>query len=127
MKVRVATDLSTMPSKAPPCAQCNSRREGSGRVPSNERISIDNGCHPGDRKQRGLEESPWGGGLRTILVAIEYGQLIERLAPAAWMINFTNPAGLITQALSHCTGVRGESGICDTSDKANCSIASAQS
>jgi 6-phospho-beta-glucosidase len=74
-----------------------------------ERISIDNG-YPGQ------ETTGPGGvamGLRTAAVAIEYARLIERLAPDAWMINFTNPAGLITQAVSHNTKVR-VIGICDT-------------
>jgi len=74
-----------------------------------ERISIDNG-YPGQ------ETTGPGGvamGLRTAAVAIEYARLIERLAPDAWMINFTNPAGLITQAVSHNTSVR-VIGICDT-------------
>jgi 6-phospho-beta-glucosidase len=74
-----------------------------------ERISIDNG-YPGQ------ETTGPGGvamGLRTAAIAIEYARLIERLAPDAWMINFTNPAGLITQAVSHNTSVR-VIGICDT-------------
>ena len=74
-----------------------------------ERISIDNG-YPGQ------ETTGPGGvamGLRTAAVAIEYARLVERLSPKAWMINFTNPAGLITQAVSHHTNVR-VIGICDT-------------
>jgi 6-phospho-beta-glucosidase len=74
-----------------------------------ERISIDNG-YPGQ------ETTGPGGvamGLRTAAVAIEYGRMIARLSPDAWMINFTNPAGLITQAVSHHTGAR-VIGICDT-------------
>lgn len=74
-----------------------------------EQIAIDNG-YPGQ------ETTGPGGvamGLRTVSVAIEYGRQIERLAPSAWMINFTNPAGLITQAVSQHTGVR-VIGICDT-------------
>jgi 6-phospho-beta-glucosidase len=74
-----------------------------------ERISIENG-YPGQ------ETTGPGGvamGLRTAAVAIEYARLIERLSPDAWMINFTNPAGLITQAVSHNSGVR-VIGICDT-------------
>jgi 6-phospho-beta-glucosidase len=38
---------------------------------------------------------------------------VERLAPQAWIVNFTNPAGLITQAISVHTGAR-VVGICDT-------------
>ena len=74
-----------------------------------ERISIENG-YPGQ------ETTGPGGvamGLRTVTIAIEYARLIERLSPDAWMINFTNPAGLITQAVSHHSGVRAI-GICDT-------------
>jgi 6-phospho-beta-glucosidase len=108
MKVRVATDLSDAIEGS--SFVLNAIRVGGIRARAiDERISIDNG-YPGQ------ETTGPGGvamGLRTISVAIEYGQLIERLAPAAWMINFTNPAGLITQAVSHCTGVR-VIGICDT-------------
>jgi len=74
-----------------------------------ERISIENG-YPGQ------ETTGPGGvamGLRTASVAIEYARLIEKYSPNAWMINFTNPAGLITQAVSHHSGVR-VIGICDT-------------
>jgi 6-phospho-beta-glucosidase len=52
-------------------------------------------------------------GQRTIPVAIEYARLVERIAPRAWLINFTNPAGLITQAIMHHSNAR-VIGICDT-------------
>jgi len=74
-----------------------------------ERIAVENG-YPGQ------ETTGPGGvamGLRTASVAIEYARVVERLSPDAWLINFTNPAGLITQAISHHTGVR-VIGICDT-------------
>jgi 6-phospho-beta-glucosidase len=51
--------------------------------------------------------------LRTAPVAIEHARLIERLAPQAWIVSFTNPAGLIAQAISSHTGAR-VVGICDT-------------
>lgn len=51
--------------------------------------------------------------LRTIPVMIDYARTIERVAPRAWLINFTNPAGLITQALENHTDVK-VIGICDT-------------
>ena len=38
--------------------------------------------------------------LRTIPVAIEHARMVERFAPSAWIVNFTNPAGIITQAIS---------------------------
>jgi 6-phospho-beta-glucosidase len=52
-------------------------------------------------------------GQRTIPVAIEQARMVERVAPNAWIINFTNPAGLITQAIMHNTNAR-VVGICDT-------------
>ncbi len=51
--------------------------------------------------------------LRTVPVAVEQARAVERLAPKAWLINFTNPAGLITQAILQSAGVRAV-GICDT-------------
>lgn len=51
--------------------------------------------------------------LRTVPIAVEHARLVHRLAPRAWFINFTNPAGLITQAILSHTDVRAV-GICDT-------------
>lgn len=51
--------------------------------------------------------------LRTVPVAIEQARIVGGLAPSAWLINFTNPAGLITQAILDHTGARAV-GICDT-------------
>ncbi len=45
--------------------------------------------------------------------ALAHARVVERLAPQAWLINFTNPAGLITQALNQHTNLR-IIGICDT-------------
>ena len=76
---------------------------------ADERISIDHG-YPGQ------ETTGPGGiamGLRTVRASVEYARLVEKLSPDAWFINFTNPAGLITQAIAHATGVR-IVGICDT-------------
>jgi 6-phospho-beta-glucosidase len=69
-----------------------------------------------DRGLVGQETTGPGGlamALRTVPVALAHAQVIERLAPDAWLINFTNPAGLITQALMTHTNVR-VIGICDT-------------
>lgn len=52
-------------------------------------------------------------GQRTIPVAIEQARMVERIAPSARIINFTNPAGLITQAVMHNSNAR-VVGICDT-------------
>ena len=49
---------------------------------------------------------------RTIPVLLDYCRLIERYAPEAWVFNFTNPSGLVTQAL-HSAGCHRVIGICD--------------
>jgi len=51
--------------------------------------------------------------LRSIPVMLRYADLIGRLAPTAWLINFSNPAGLITEALTRYGGIKAF-GICDT-------------
>jgi 6-phospho-beta-glucosidase len=51
--------------------------------------------------------------LRTIPVSLQHARIVEKHAPNAWFINFTNPAGLITQALTSYTKLR-VIGICDT-------------
>lgn len=51
--------------------------------------------------------------LRTIPVALELARTVAEAAPQAWVINFTNPAGIITQAMREVLGRR-VIGICDT-------------
>jgi 6-phospho-beta-glucosidase len=51
--------------------------------------------------------------LRTIPVVLSYCELLRRHAPDATLINFTNPVGLITQAVADHGGVRAV-GVCDT-------------
>jgi 6-phospho-beta-glucosidase len=51
--------------------------------------------------------------LRTIPVVLSYCDLLSRCSPGAVLINFTNPAGLITQAISAQGKVRAI-GVCDT-------------
>ena len=50
--------------------------------------------------------------VRTIPVLMDYCELIEKHAPEAWIFNFTNPSGLVTQAL-HSAGYHRIIGICD--------------
>lgn len=74
-----------------------------------ERIAINEGL-------AGQETTGPGGvamALRTVPVALEHARMVERLAPDAWLINLTNPAGLVTQALLQHTRVKAI-GICDT-------------
>lgn len=51
--------------------------------------------------------------LRTIPVAVEIAEAIRELAPDAWTISFTNPAGIVTEAMRRVLGDR-VVGICDT-------------
>ncbi|GAA1507006.1 6-phospho-beta-glucosidase [Streptomyces albidochromogenes] len=52
-------------------------------------------------------------GLRTVPVAADIARRVARIAPEAWVINFTNPAGLVTEAMSRHLGDR-VIGICDS-------------
>jgi 6-phospho-beta-glucosidase len=69
--------------------------------------------------KRGLvgQETTGPGGaamaLRTVPVVLAYCQALARYAPGAVLINFTNPAGIITQAISLYGGVPAV-GVCDT-------------
>jgi 6-phospho-beta-glucosidase len=51
--------------------------------------------------------------LRTLPVMLEIAETIRRVAPNAYFLNFTNPAGIITEALQSVLGDRAL-GICDT-------------
>ncbi|MGF1739962.1 6-phospho-beta-glucosidase [Vibrio profundum] len=44
--------------------------------------------------------------LRTIPVMLDIARLVERLAPDAWIINFTNPAGIVTEAVTRYTNAK---------------------
>src|SRR4051812_1935225 len=52
-------------------------------------------------------------GLRTLPAALELARTVAELAPRAWLINFTNPAGMITEASRAVLGER-VIGICDS-------------
>ncbi|MGK5533510.1 6-phospho-beta-glucosidase [Streptomyces sp. URMC 129] len=52
-------------------------------------------------------------GLRTIPVARRIAARVRALAPDAWLINFTNPAGMVTEAMAAELGHR-VIGICDS-------------
>lgn len=64
----------------------------------------------------GQETTGAGGvcyGLRTVPVAVDIARAVRRHAPRAWLINFTNPAGMVTEAMSAELGER-VIGICDS-------------
>ncbi|MEO8462520.1 MAG: 6-phospho-beta-glucosidase [Chloroflexota bacterium] len=60
--------------------------------------------------------------LRNVPAILGYADLVRELSPRAWLYNFTNPAGLVTQAL-HDHGVERVVGICDSGNVAQRSIA----
>jgi 6-phospho-beta-glucosidase len=73
-----------------------------------ERVALDRGL-------LGQETTGPGGfamAMRTIPVMLEYARLIADVAPEALLVNFTNPVGLIVQALCDHSSVR-VVGICD--------------
>lgn len=51
--------------------------------------------------------------MRNLAAMLDYARRIERLAPNATVINFTNPVGIISQAILNHSGVR-ILGVCDT-------------
>lgn len=52
-------------------------------------------------------------GLRTIPVILDIVQDIKELCPDAWLINFTNPAGMVTEAVLRYTDHRKIVGLCN--------------
>ncbi len=78
-----------------------------GRV-LDERIALKHGV-------LGQETTGPGGfamALRSIPAILQYAELLERVSPGAWLFSFTNPAGLVTQALRDA-GFAHTVGICD--------------
>ena len=51
--------------------------------------------------------------LRTVPEVVRYAQEVAERAPHAWIINFTNPVGIVTQAVQTATRAK-VIGICDT-------------
>ena len=63
------------------------------------------------------QETTGPGGLayamRTVPVMMEVARLMRELAPGAYLVNFTNPAGIVTEAVQSVLGDR-VLGVCDT-------------
>lgn len=75
-----------------------------------ERIALDAGV-------LGQETTGPGGfamSLRTIPAVTHYAELMREICPEAWLLNFTNPAGLVAQAISTRFPGLKVVGICDT-------------
>ena len=76
---------------------------------SDEHVALDRGV-------LGQETTGAGGiafALRTVPVMLRIAEVVKRLAPTAYFLNFTNPAGIITETLQGVLGDRAL-GICDT-------------
>jgi len=76
---------------------------------ADERIALEHGVI-------GQETVGAGGisyALRTIPVVVDIARAVRKYAPEAWFINFTNPAGVITEVLNSLLGGR-VVGICDS-------------
>ncbi len=85
-KARCAMPISSARSFAPSCLDA--------RI-SDERISLKYGLI-------GQETNGLGGfanACRTIPIALEIAADMERLCPDAWLLNFTNPSGMVTEAI----------------------------
>lgn len=52
-------------------------------------------------------------GLRTIPVILDICREMERYCPDAWLINFTNPAGMVTEAVLRYSSIRKVVGLCN--------------
>ena len=80
-----------------------------GRV-QDERIALEHGL-PG---QETVGPGGFALALRTIPILVEYARRVAELAPQAWMINFTNPVGIMAEAFIR-EGVSDRCiGVCDT-------------
>ncbi|WP_347254250.1 6-phospho-beta-glucosidase [Leminorella grimontii] len=69
---------------------------------SDERISLKYGLI-------GQETNGLGGfanACRTIPIALEIAHEMEQLCPDAWLLNFTNPSGMVTEAILRHSGVK---------------------
>jgi len=76
---------------------------------ADERIALAHGV----LGQETVGPGGWAMALRSIPATLEYVRLQERLAPHSWLLNFTNPVGIVLQALL-AAGARRVIGICDT-------------
>ena len=83
-----------------------------GRLPArikDERIPISHGMI-------GQETNGAGGmfkAFRTIPVILDIVRDIEKICPDAWLINFTNPAGMVTEAILRYTNFKKTIGLCN--------------
>ena len=60
--------------------------------------------------------------LRSIPAILQYAEMLDKASPGAWLFSFTNPAGLVTQALRNA-GFSRTIGICDGANVGHQSVA----
>ena len=60
--------------------------------------------------------------LRNVPAILRYAELLDAASPGAWLFNFTNPAGLVVQALRHA-GFERTVGICDSANTVHRGVA----
>jgi 6-phospho-beta-glucosidase len=74
-----------------------------------ERISLEHGVVA----QETVGAAGFAMAMATVPHMIGYAREVARRAPEAWIVNFTNPVGIVTEAVIKATGAR-ILGICDT-------------
>jgi 6-phospho-beta-glucosidase len=103
LTIRVETTLEREPALAGADFVCSQFRAGclEGRI-RDERIALKYGMI-------GQETNGLGGfsnACRTIPVALDICREMERLCPDAWLLNFTNPSGMVTEAILKYSSIR---------------------
>lgn len=94
------------------------RAGGDGSRVLDERIALSYGV-------LGQETTGAGGfamAMRSIPVLVEYAERLSQLNPDAWLLNFTNPSGLVVQGLGDA-GFERVIGICDSANLAQHAVA----
>ncbi len=88
-----------------------------GRI-SDERIALSHGV----LGQETTGPAGFGMALRNVPAILHYAELLDALSPGAWLFNFTNPAGLVVQALTDA-GIKRTVGICDSANTVHRGVA----
>jgi 6-phospho-beta-glucosidase len=88
-----------------------------GRV-SDERIALAHGV----LGQETTGPAAFGMALRNLPAILGYAELLDAVSPGAWLFNFTNPAGLVVQALRDA-GIERAVGICDSANTVHRGVA----